>query len=279
MGAPDLFIALVTHAQSSYLEARSPAGAAAQIARVCDAKGLTAEVVIEDRDLWTESGAGVSSAGRLSYRQELIEEWRWRGFLGTRTLPWTAQHALRFGKSLMRLRRGNENGNRQRLLNIEMAHRSLWEQGLQSGAEIILVIEDDASIQDPDDFITGLLGLLVEPWSYLNLSLSFDRGALGVADLLNASELPWAGSVSRDVLRARRPVTNTVCALAYRRAFLARLVSHWDAMPMEPVLPIDWKMNRALREMVQSGALEPDSTLWVEPGPLVQRSLHPSDRS
>jgi len=78
------------------------------------------------------------------------------------------------------------------------------------------------------------------------------------------------------VLRSTRPITNTVCALVYRRDFLSLLLSSWAALPMEPILPIDWKMNKVLRSMVESGQLEESSALWVEPGPFIQRSLHPA---
>lgn len=279
MGVPDLFIALVTHSQSTFPDARSAGGAAARIAQAFESRGLAVELVVEDRNLWTFAEGTASPGLRSSYREELLEEWRWRGFLGNRSWAWMARQGLRLGASFLRSGRGDEAGNRRRLLNIEMAHRSLWVQGLQSGAEMILVIEDDADLEDAEDFADGATGLLNASWSYVNLSLSFDINELGVSELLEVSEASWAGSVNRSVFRALRPVTNTVCALAYRREFLATLVSHWEAMPMEPVLPIDWKMNRALREMVESGDLAPDSSLWVEPGPLVQRSLHPQTRS
>lgn len=237
------------------------------------------ELAVEDRNLWRASEDTRGSSEGPSYRDELIEEWRWRGFLGTRNPLWMVRQGLRFGRSFLRPRSAGGTEDRLRLLNIEMAHLNLWRRGLDSGASVIIVIEDDADVQDSDDVAAGLEGLLNASWSYVNLSLSFGADDLGVTRLLEACEATWIGSVNRQVLRAKRPVTNTVCALAYRREFLADLLAHWEAMPMEPLLPIDWKMNRALREMVESGVLEADSSLWVEPGPLVQRSLHPNTRS
>ena len=43
---------------------------------------------------------------------------------------------------------------------------------------------------------------------------------------------------------------------------------------MTPVAPIDWKLNRALMELWRDGALGPSDCWWVEPGPIVQRSMH-----
>lgn len=279
MGTPDLFIAVVTHPKSVFPESRGPSGAAARISRALESRGLEVELVVEDRNLWTEVAESGSSGLGTSYRAELAEEWRWRGFLGNRGVFWMARQGLRLGASVVRPARGPEAGDGDRLLNIEMAHRSLWKQGLESGAEVVLVIEDDADLEDAEDFAAGLTDLLNVSWSFVNLSLSFDRDALGVTNLLKGSGVSWAGADERSVLRPLRPVTNTVCAMAYRREFVVSLLAHWEAMPMEPVLPIDWKMNRALREMVQDGDLAPDSSLWIEPGPLVQRSLHPNTRS
>ena len=240
---------------------------------------MAVERAVEDRNLWIDGEETRGGSEGPSYRDELVEEWRWRGFLGTRSPLWTVRQGLRFGRSFLRPRSAGGTGDRLRLLNIEMAHLSLWRRGLDSGASVIVVMEDDADVQDSDDVAAGLEGLLNASWSYVNLSLSFGADDLGVSDVLEACGVTWAGAVHRQVLRAGRPVTNTVCALAYRREFLTNLLAHWEAMPMEPLLPIDWKMNRALREMVESGVLEADSSLWVEPGPLVQRSLHPNTRS
>ena len=49
-------------------------------------------------------------------------------------------------------------------------------------------------------------------------------------------------------------------------------------MGPKPVLPIDWKLNMALIKLGQSKSLLQGyrGCLFVEPGPLIQRSLHPT---
>lgn len=274
-----MFIGVVTYSATSFPEAQSFKGAGARLVQACKEQGLEATLSIEDRNLWTELGGKLTMPVRSSYREELAEEWRWRGFLGTRSTWWAARHATRWVRTIRGQQADQEQAIQQRLLNIEWAHRSLWEQALDSGSEISLILEDDATVENATDVAEGLVNLATSPWSYVNLSLSFGPDQLGIARLLQPSGLSWGGTVSREVLRSSRPVTNTVCAIGYRREFLTRFVNHWISMPVEPVLPIDWKMNRALRELVNSGILRPGSSLWVEPGPLVQGSLHRHTRS
>jgi len=237
---------------------------------------LSVELVIEDRDLWTESGLHLDSASGSTYREELLEEWHWRGFLGSRRPWWIARQGLRILRTYLGASSQQGPSASIRLLNIEFAHRSLWEQGLASGAEMIVVLEDDAELTDASDVAQAVAALADSPWAFINLSLSFTPDQLGVADLLLPSGVNWGGLNDRVVLRSTRPITNTVCALVYRRDFLSSLLSSWAALPVEPVLPIDWKMNKVLRSMVESGQLEESSALWVEPGPFIQRSLHPA---
>jgi len=52
---------------------------------------------------------------------------------------------------------------------------------------------------------------------------------------------------------AQRPVTNTVCAVLYRRSFLAHILAKLEDIPTYPVVPIDWKLNRALMNMNKFG--------------------------
>ena len=274
MAASDLFIGVVTHAASRFPDARGSRGAGARLADAWAELGRTTDVLVEDRDLWSESGLSLDPREGFSYRQELLEEWRWRGFLDTRSRWWMARQGLRILRNRFVASSDEGPGASRRLLNIEFAHRGLWEQGLASGAEVILVLEDDAHLGDAADAAQGIAGLQEATWNFTNLSSSFSADQLGVVSLLQPSGIEWEGSNQRIVLRSEKPVTNTVCALMFRRRFLASLLRYWVDLPLEPLLPIDWKMNRVLRMMVESQSLEASSTLWVEPGPFIQRSLH-----
>jgi hypothetical protein len=76
------------------------------------------------------------------------------------------------------------------------------------------------------------------------------------------------------VYLASRPITNTVCAILYSREFLTTLVQELEALPMEPVLSIDWKLNVALMNLFESNKLDGFECWWVEPAPIKQMSMH-----
>ena len=126
------------------------------------------------------------------------------------------------------------------------------------------------------DLTNGLVDLLQgapNNVQFINVSESFDVSELGIDHLLSATDIDWAGSATRRVVSASRPVTNTVCAIAYRASFAADLLREFSSMPMRPVVPIDWKLNKALMSMNASGALGPESCWWVIPGPIDQLSM------
>jgi hypothetical protein len=167
----------------------------------------------------------------------------------------------------------------KRLINIELSHRDLWARGLDSGMDWILILEDDAGCQNIDDLVDGILGLIrtADPNTvpdYVNISESFAPRELGIDGILRPSGALWAGFCSRQVLAATRPVTNTACAILYRRSFLADLVADMDKAPMSPVIPIDFKLNESLMRLFGAGRLRSGSCWQVEPAPIVQMSMH-----
>jgi len=148
------------------------------------------------------------------------------------------------------------------------------QQGLDSGAEWIIILEDDASGSDVDDLTSGLRQLMMaaDRECLINISDSFTFASLGIKHLIDASQtVRWEGTQPRAVLEAERPVTNTVCAVAYSRNLLHRIVSTFDAMPEQPVLPIDWKLNQALMDLRATG--DEIQCLLLDPAPVQQLSM------
>ena len=110
--------------------------------------------------------------------------------------------------------------------------------------------------------------------AYVNISQSFALDELGISDLLTvAPDASWAGDAPRHILSSARPATNTVCAILYRGSFVRDLLAVTDALPMEPVVPIDWKLNLALMQMFSSGALGAGDCWFVDPAPIDQLSM------
>ena len=167
----------------------------------------------------------------------------------------------------------------RRLLNIELSHLDLMRRGLASGAAWVLILEDDALSPDLTDIATGLTGLMATSPapSFVNLSQSFTTAQLGIDHLLSpVAGAAWQGSLPREILQSGRPVTNTVCAILYSAQFLGELVMALDALPMEPVVPIDWKLNLALMNVFEAGAFPQGSCWLVEPAPIRQMSMEPA---
>ena len=78
------------------------------------------------------------------------------------------------------------------------------------------------------------------------------------------------------MLAASRPISNTVCAILYRADFLGRFLERFEALPIEPVVPIDWKLNIVLMDMYDVGEIVAGDCWIVTPGPVDQRSMQVS---
>lgn len=292
MVTESVFLALVTHARTRFPESASPEGLIAQVAEHLEAKAIPSVSKVNDRDLLPPDCIDLSPHGvRASIDAELDLEGRWRAFQrsGRLTVPESltlqarrAYRRVRLAPPWKRHNQSDDAGARMltRLANIELSHLDLMRAATDSGASWALLVEDDAHTSDVEGFTDALIGVMASRSSeraplYVNLSRSFTAQELGVAD--SGERIgTWAPKGAAALIAYPRPVTNTVCAILYRMSFLRDLLDHLDAIPMEPVVPIDWKVNAALMAMAEAGALQPGDCWSVEPAPLVQRSMLPN---
>ncbi len=268
---------MVSHARSRFAVSQGPNGLAAGLA---DPLGTAVTVHVNDADLPDPALLPVDGPliqQSLTAQMRLEDEWvaylRAGRPISTRALGASSlRHGLRWWRRL----RPPGPGPITRLINIELSHIDLMRAGLASGAEWILILEDDAFAADLDDCAAGLASLLHQaPGSvaYVSVSQSFSNDRLGIGHLLTGAPLEWGGSVPRAVLSASRPVTNTVCAMLYRRWFLVDLLAEFASMPMTPVVPIDFKLNAALMRMHAGGRLGAGACWLVSPAPIDQMSM------
>lgn len=168
----------------------------------------------------------------------------------------------------------------ERLINIELAHVSLIKEGCQSGCDWILILEDDAhagSISELADSLARFIMTMEQTTNlgsqpqYVNLSRSFSETRLGVTTLMTHAGHWSAGA---ELLASSKPVTNTVCAVLYRREFAERLLTEFESIPLSPVLPIDWKLNLAIMRLFDLAELGPGDYWTVNPAPILQGSMH-----
>lgn len=162
-----------------------------------------------------------------------------------------------------------------RLANIEAAHMSLMRAGVTSGSQWILILEDDARAPDyrrlAQEFNENLVSWnrATQP-SYVNVSQSFALDALKIDRTLTTVG-PWSSAST--VLSSFIPFTNTVCAVLYRGEFLQTLNEEMEGIPLQPIIPIDWKLNLALMRLHTKGLIRPGDCYTVDPAPIVQGSM------
>lgn len=292
----DLFVGVVSHAGSRYAVSQGPEGLGARLVAGLTARGLSAACVVNTEDAYDPASLPIDDpVVRTSVKAQLDLEAAWADFLRAETprtvtqrLASQAWNAARRARATARYVRPWQRGAYastpgarmvRRLVNIEMSHVRLWEQGLSSGARWVVIIEDDAHSEDVEDCTQGLAALLSQAEAtakYVNLSLSFGTAELGIDHLMTSMPgITWQGTLPRMVLSTSRPVTNTVCAIAYRSDFVSALLREFSLLPMTPVVPIDWKLNLALMNMFERGELDAGDCWLVEPGPITQMSMQP----
>ena len=284
----DIFVGLVTHPRTRFPHATSDSGLGPAVAHALSAKGVSVRLEIHDEDSLTATDIDTSPAAiRAAIAREFSIERRWREYvsgrkasLGLRSIlsARKMKRILQLAPPWSRSLKPNDAGPRAllRLANIEAAHLSLMRQAVTVKARWALILEDDASSLDPTEFAEELWNFIqrVETeeasLAMINLSESFSIDQLGISHLLVPiadQDFPWT------VSSAARHVTNTVCAVLYEREFLTELTALLDDIPLEPVIPIDFKVNEAL--LRGKGHLSGET--WVcSPAPLTQDSGVPS---
>ena len=285
MAAPNLFIGVVSHARSRFADSQGDQGLGARLGDALRRLDRSTELHVNTGNLFDATANPLSKSDFKSSLDECARiENDWADFLLADSAPSAKHRAAKCARwatrQWHRLRPPDER-SWVRLANIELSHVDLLSSGLACGAQWILILEDDAESSDVVDCAAGISRLMEEATSagFINLSQSFSIGELGIESLLRPSGISWAGGVDRQVFAADRPITNTVCAILYRRSFAEQLVAELGARPLVPLVPIDWKLNEVLMRLYGN---DPDSLgtcLFVNPGPIDQRSMLPTSSS
>ena len=276
-----LFIGVVSHEGSRFAISQGSGGLAHQLAEQFAPLGISTQIQVNTDDLWEETGLGpvTDQMTQMSLTAQLQLERTWARFTKRPMNPrWWVMHSLRWAKRIGQRLKSPGPLMTERLLNIELSHRDLLHAGVTAGCDWILILEDDAATRDVVDCAVGLSSLMRtegDQPQYVNISQSFTNVELGIEPLLSPlNGHAWEGFVPRTLLSSERPVTNTVCALLYRSTCASRVLATMTALPMEPVVPIDWKLNLALMELFSTGELVPGDCWLVDPAPIVQMSMH-----
>lgn len=282
---PDLFLGLVTHQNSSFNSSGQSTGALEDISQQLLGAGLLVETLISDRDDYTSESFPISvDSLRLAAKAQSQLERDWRLFLisraefaaPTRFAKKFATHAL-YRLMLSKRLAGNKGAGAsqaskayRRLINIDLSHRRILEEGLKSGASVIVVLEDDASQLNSQQaqVLAEVIRLACNQGvDFVNLSESISVHDLGISRILDRGK-NIVTEQKGQVVALDTPVTNTVCANIYGSDFAALFVSYLSENRLTPVIPIDWRLNQVMLD-------HPDTRCWwVRPGLFLQRSMH-----
>lgn len=286
----DVFLGLVTHPTTRFPQSSGDDGLARALAVELAQRGLFSEVVVSSDNAWSPALLPIDAAtvGR-SIDAELEVEAQWRLWHSPKTPAWamnlfmTARRLYRHRKYLPNKAIMSESHPGftmvRRLANIELAHMALLRAARDSGAKWALVLEDDA-VGSPRDTAEMLISVftLAQNQSqplYVNVSRSFSDKHLRIDSHMQLVENPYEYADDGPRLYTTdKPVTNTVCAVLYRNLFLESLVKAMDEIPMDPVIPIDWKLNAALMNLWNKGLIASGDCWIAQPAPIIQASMH-----
>ncbi len=274
MPSPTLFIGLVSHERTGYVDSLGPEGLGHRLQRAFG----DARLVVTTRNLADEQGINLCRRSvQSSLSAEIRADGQWGRFLRRDTdVRWWINHMLRRIRRIGRLFVSPPVATVRRLLNIELSHMDLLRQGVDSGAPWLLILEDDAGCHDVNELSEGLKHLVHSAHGdgLVNLSESFTFDELGLTRLLTVDDrMQWSEDSGRTVFRCELPATNTVCAILYSRGAAQQILMELERIPLEPVLPIDWKLNVALMRLHESTGGSGIASWFVHPAPIQQRSM------
>lgn len=287
--SPSIFLGLVTHRASRFTEATTDSGLLNSLNREFQALSIPTVLAIHDEDLFDQAGIPESVAEiRASIDAELDTEMKWRAYLDPKASRGRLILEMALRRAVRRVRLAppwksvpsvSDPGPRmlRRLGNIEIAHLNLLRQAEIASTTWALIVEDDAHCADipglAADLATFMISLSPQDQpKYVNISRSFSTESLGTSHLLSLIG-SWGQGANIALLSSAKPITNTVCAILYRGSYLPALNARLGSIPMSPVIPIDWKLNKALMLEWNDGNLTAGDCWNVEPAPIIQGSM------
>ena len=166
-----------------------------------------------------------------------------------------------------------------RVLNISELHRQAISSGLESRANWLITLEDDglliagAPLGAAFDFI--LQSVPSGDLAVFDISDSFTFEQLGVEHIVVASDRVPLGATGQEVVKARVPFTNTLCATVMSRAFAIKWGAYVEQSLSTKVIrliPIDWLLNRFILKEFREKPLD---YFHFDPGLIRQGSIAP----
>lgn len=280
MEVNSVFIGVVSHLDSKYLSSHGATGLASRLAQAWENQGVRSTVQVNTSNYFDEQEPFALTAfmARDSVKEEIRLERLWFRYLArSGIIAFNFRIWARWIRYFSRWRSNSHTAELRRLLNIEFSHLDLYRNAIESRSDWTVILEDDAFVADEQNFAANVLRVFNHSNNVkmINLSMSFSLSEIGVEPLLTPmSDIPWMGKSEVLICSSARPATNTVCAIAFKTTFLQMIMIDFSSQPPGPVVPIDWKLNGSLMRLWDTGVIQTDECWFVEPGPVLQLSMH-----
>jgi len=162
--------------------------------------------------------------------------------------------------------------------NITNNHKEMIKKLTNSPSPYILILEDDFFTKDLESIRTILQSIFeevefLENIKIINLSQSFTENQLGI-DKNKTQTLSLTTSKIHKINNYNYPVTNTACAILYKKEICLDLLDELNKLDRYQFIPIDHKLNISLRNLLKNKKLSNLCYASITPGLFIQRSLH-----
>ena len=158
--------------------------------------------------------------------------------------------------------------------NISESHISQFLDSSRSNFDYSLILEDDFRLNQ-DYSLELIINSLLEFMkinsnvSVISVSESFSFSELGISNTVRNIQ-----SDNLNLYEATFPVTNTVSAMLYETKFLREILPYLLEYRKYRIIPIDHKINMALHQIYKKKNFESGFFYFMQPGLFIQDSIH-----
>ncbi|GGE58827.1 glycosyltransferase family 25 protein [Actibacterium pelagium] len=244
----EIFLALIHNNDAGRLDVIRPGIQALSKALAASASVSSHE--FSHQDLRAEFSAK-SALKRDLRAQMLFHSWDKYLTRKTRRKVFVSQLLSIVKTHLKRTPKEQERARRNALIQMSVTDKHLraWDSFLESGANHLLVLEDDALFK-PDSierFCSAFQGLKNQRTE----TQSFYWDLAGGFDLIDIGVLALEKERTGDQISFRKPVTNTTCGYLMSRKLIESLRAQLLTNPLYREISIDWMLNRLLLDLEQ----------------------------
>jgi len=284
----NLFVGLVTHENSNYLDESGSSKAFTELLAVLS--GLVREYLIIKENLYKSDLIVISSW--ILFR-DIIKKYRftkklYRNIALKKTsisdiikssriyLILSVVAMVDIFKFIFLDSKHKKQKKALRQINISLAHMKLMDRAIQSKSKWALIVEDDIQLVEHKFIYESVVFILeiLEKNSDLqavNVSQSFGSTGLGMKGMKNIIYKEGPENTVLEVFPI--PNTDTVCATLYRVEALPMILAKLSILKASISIPIDIKINMIFDDLKKENKFKSYCYGSLVPGFLIQKSL------